>query len=94
MMTEQEIKDKINQLVVFWEKDYREREKSNSVGDALSYALWELAEWMLDRIKSKKISNLVSKVRLDEVVKNVMSELNLDKYLIELDAESTENEED
>ena len=93
-MTDQEIKNKIDQLVVFWEKDYRDREKSNSVGDALSYALWELAEWMLDRIKSGKISNLVSRARIDEVVKDVLSKMDLDKYLVELDAESTENEED
>lgn len=93
-MTDQEIKNKIDQLVVFWEKDYRDCKKSNSVGDALSYALWDLAEWMLDRIKSEKISNLVSRARIDEVVKSVMSKLDLDKYLVELDAESTENEED
>lgn len=54
-MTEQEIKDKINQLVVFWEKDYREREKSNSVGDALCFAMGELADWFLEKIESEKI---------------------------------------
>ena len=55
MMTEQEIKDKIDQLVVFWEKDYRDREKSNSVGDALCFAMEELADWFLEKIESKKI---------------------------------------
>ena len=74
-MTDQEIKNKIDQLVVFWEKDYRDREKSNSVGDALSYALWELAEWMLDRIKSGKISDQTGMKRvITQAIKGILKD--------------------
>jgi hypothetical protein len=77
-MTDQEVKDKIDQLVVFWEKDYRDREKSNSVGDALSHALWELAEWMQSRIKSESTPTVtISKARLEKIVKDVLSNLDL-----------------
>lgn len=77
-MTDQEVKDKIDQLVVFWEKDYRDREKSNSVGDALSYALWELAEWMQSKIKSESTPTVtISKARLEKIVKDVLSNLDL-----------------